>query len=292
MLKLNLCRYFLTGLVFFAVAAKAGTVIPAINSPAIRTAHISGTTIEYIDIGAGAYTLVVESGVGMGLSYWQPLLADFAKLPLRTIIYSRAGNGGSDKANDVSLAASNKRLALLLQKIAAENPLILLGHSFGAMHSRTFAGAFHQRNISQNSFKIAGLVLLDPSHELFSHALYTLDKTWAARDDASLNQMMGQQPEWLQLQQVYQQQKLADQQITQHLPTVLVTSSKRNESDWWIGHGPQGKQQWRGLHHKLIDQNPKSVHFVTNQAGHNVPLDDKNLVFEAINALLFLIKSA
>ncbi len=121
MLKLKLCSYFLTCLVFVAVAAKASTVTPAINSPAIRTAKISGTTIEYIDIGVGAYTLVVESGVGMGLSYWQPLLADFAKLPLRTIIYSRAGNGGSDKANDVSLAVSNKRLALLLQALAAEN---------------------------------------------------------------------------------------------------------------------------------------------------------------------------
>lgn len=54
---------------------------------------IDNTKLEYINIGAGDFTLVVESGVGMGVGYWQPLLPELTKLNVRTIIYSRAGNG-------------------------------------------------------------------------------------------------------------------------------------------------------------------------------------------------------
>ena len=34
---------------------------------------VDNIKLEYIDIGAGDYTLLVESGVGMGVGYWQPL---------------------------------------------------------------------------------------------------------------------------------------------------------------------------------------------------------------------------
>lgn len=249
-----------------------------------RFATVDNIKLEYIDVGTGDYTLLVESGVGMGVGYWQPLLADLAKLNVRTIIYSRAGNGQSGSVDDISLQASNRRLALLLQTINADNDkLILLGHSFGALHVRTFAGS-HPK-------KVAGIVLLDPSHEGFQNALSALDKDWADRDNSRLNKMLQQQPEWQQLQQLYQQNALADHNITQMLPAVLVTSSRLNESNWWIGHSPQGKKVWRQLHASLIDNNPNAVHFVTDKTGHNVPLDDKALVLKVIDTMLFMLSA-
>jgi hypothetical protein len=68
-----------------------------------------------------------------------------------------------------------------------------------------------------------------------------------------------------------------------------VTSSKLNESDWWIGHSTEGKRLWRELHQSLISKNPKSVHIVTADTGHNVPLENKALVFHSIDTLLALI---
>uniref|UniRef100_UPI0040488FD2 alpha/beta fold hydrolase n=1 Tax=Rheinheimera sp. TaxID=1869214 RepID=UPI0040488FD2 len=255
-----------------------------VSAQDIRFATVDNIKLEYIDIGAGDYTLLVESGVGMGVGYWQPLLADLAKLNVRTIIYSRAGNGQSGSADDISLSASNRRLALLLQTIKADNDkLILLGHSFGALHARTFAGSHPE--------KVASIVLLDPSHEGFQNALSALDKDWADRDNSRLNRMLQQQPEWQQLQQLYQHNALADGDITQVLPVVLLTSSRLNESNWWIGHSPQGKKVWRQLHASLIDNNPNAVHFITDKTGHNVPLDDKALSLKVIDTMLLMLSA-
>lgn len=254
----------------------------AVTAQDIKFATVDNIKLEYIDIGAGDYTLVLESGVGMGVGYWLPLLPDLAGLNTRTIIYSRAGNGQSDSANDISLAASNRRLALLLQTIKADNSkLILLGHSYGALHVRSFAGSYPKQ--------VAGIVLVDPSHEGFQSALSTLDKEWADRDNSRLNKMLQRQPEWQQLQQLYQHNVLADGDITQVLPVVLVTSSQLNESDWWIGHSAQGKKVWQQIHASLIDTNPNAVHFVTDKSGHNVPLDNKALLLKAIDTMLFML---
>ena len=255
-----------------------------VSAQDIRFATVDNIKLEYIDVGTGDYTLLVESGVGMGVGYWQPLLADLAMLNVRTIVYSRAGNGQSGSVDDISLQASNHRLAQLLKTIKADdNKLILLGHSFGALHARTFAASHPEM--------VAGMVLLDPSHEGFQSALITLDKDWAGKDNARLNKMLQQQPEWQQLQQIYQQNTLADGDITQLLPVVLVTSSKLNESNWWIGHSAQGKKAWRQLHVSLIDNNSNAVHFVTDKAGHNVPLDDKALVLKVIDTMLFMLSA-
>lgn len=256
-----------------------------VSAQGISFVNVDNTKLEYVDIGAGDYTLVVESGVGMGLGYWQPLLAELATLNVRTIVYSRAGNGQSDSADDISLAASNRRLYQLLTMLKADkSKLILLGHSFGAFHARTFAAGHPE--------KVAGIVLLDPSHEGFQNALSALDKDWAARDNAHLNKMQQQQTEWQLLQQLYQQNTLADGDITQVLPLVLVTSSQLNESDWWIGHSPQGKKVWRQLHASLVDINPNAVHFVTDKSGHNVPLDNKALLLKAIDTLFFMLNKS
>lgn len=238
------------------------------------------TRLEYIDVGSGEYTLVIESGIGMGVSYWQSLLPDLVQLKVRTIIYSRAGNGQSPQADDVTLATSNNRLHQLLTAVSAGNKLILLGHSYGGLHVRAFAATYPEA--------VTGLILLDASHEGFDSALRQLDEAWALRDSSTLNNMMREQPEWQQLQRIYQLGAISDNAISQRIPTVVVTSSRLNEGDWWIGHSAEGKRIWRELHQSLIDKNPKSVHFVTEDTGHNIPLDNKKLLLRSIDTLLFL----
>lgn len=242
---------------------------------------VNGVQLEYLDSGAGSHTLVIESGVGMGLAYWLPLLADFSTLNIRTVIYSRAGNGKSQPATDVSLTASNQRLEKLLTSIHAKENLILLGHSYGGLHVRTFASAYPDR--------IKGLLLLDPSHEMYESELIKYNAGWAKRDTTKLNSMMKDQPEWAHLQEVYLKKVISDHDVANQIPAVIVTSSKLNESDWWIGHSAEGKKIWRNLHQSLIRNNPNSTHIVTDQTGHNVPHENKVLVLNSIGTLLGLI---
>lgn len=255
---------------------------PVIAQPQESTfLAVDGIQLEYIDIGTGSQTLVIESGIGMGLAYWQPLFDDISKLNIRTIIYSRAGNGKSQAAQDVSLAASNLRLEKLLVAINAKDNLILVGHSFGGLHARTFAAA--------HSDKVKGLLMLDPSHEMFESELSKYDAAWAKKDTSKINGMNNNQPEWNQLQEIYLKKIIADDDITNSIPTVIVTSSKLNESDWWIGHSAEGKKIWRSLHQSLIRNNPNSIHIVTNQTGHHVPRENKLLLLSSISAILGLV---
>ena len=150
--------------------------------------------LEYMDIGEGEFTIVIESGVGMGVNYWQPVLDEIKQLKQRVIIYSRAGNGQSSNTTDVSLSASNQRLHRLLNTLNIKKNIILVGHSYGGLHIREYAASFSQQ--------IDGIVLLDPSHEQFNQALRKLDKKWALNDETTLNDLMKDSAEWQVLQDI------------------------------------------------------------------------------------------
>lgn len=266
--------------IVFGIVFLVSSLLVLADNPKTNIWEGSRAKIEYVDLGSGEYTLVIESGIGVGVGYWEPYFNDIEKLNVRTIIYSRSGNGLSQKTNDVTLSSSNKRLKSLLLDLNAGNNLILLGHSYGALHVRTFAATYS--NI------VKGIVLIDPSHEKFENRLLSLDKAWAQHDNDKLNIMMGSQPEWINLQKIYQEGYIQDHRITQKIPTIIVTSSKLNESDWWIGHSVNGKKLWRELHDSLINNNPRSVHFVLDSSGHNIPVENIKLTIKSIETAIYL----
>ncbi|MCW8093085.1 alpha/beta fold hydrolase [Alteromonas sp. ASW11-130] len=250
-----------------------------------QTKHIEldGSLVEYRDVGKGKYTFVFESGIGMGASYWDSFLPLASELNSRVIIYSRAGNGLTEKADNITLALSFERLDKLLQSLNVTKNIILVGHSFGGFHARQFAYESPQ--------KVVGIVLLDPSHELFQHKLEELTNKKAVADNLIINGMLKTQPEWQVLQAIYAQKSLFEPQPTYTVPTVIVTSSRLNESDWWIGHSAKGKEIWRSLHQQLISKNPRAVHIITNQVGHNLPIQDPDLTLRAIKTIFALIEN-
>ena len=254
--------------------------VTALGQP--KQVLVEDLSIEFYDYGQGDFTLVVESGADMGANYWQPLIDKYKELNARVIVYSRAGNGSSTPSSLISLKQSSVRLNKLLKKLGVKDNIILLGHSFGALHTRYYASQFKE--------SIAGIVLIDPSHERFQYELEVIDKEWAVKDNTRINTMLENQPEFQILQAIYKQRQIKDAQVTQILPTVIVTSSRLGESDWWIGHSQPGKKVWRELHAQLIEKNPKSIHMVTNQVGHNMPIEDVTIVIRAVNSLFQFIK--
>jgi pimeloyl-ACP methyl ester carboxylesterase len=247
----------------------------------VSFATIENIQLEYIDIGTGDINIIIESGIGMGVNYWKPLLAQLKMLKHRVIIYSRAGNGRSTAALDVSIQKSNKRLHALLKLLNIDKNIILVGHSYGGIHVREYATSYREQ--------VIGLVLLDPSHEQLLKKLIQLDKAWAERDNQTLNSLLAQSQEWNVLQKIYHNVQLKDKGFITKIPTVIVTSSKLGESAWWIGHSKQGKEIWRELHSSLIRHNPNSIHIVSNSTGHNIPIDSPILVNMAIKQAVDLV---
>jgi len=92
-------------------------------------------------------------GTSLSWALVQPDVAAFA----RTTVYDRAGFGWSDRGplpRTAGRAADELRLAL--DRAGEPPPYLLVGHSYGGMVVRVFAGRYRADT--------AGLVLVDPAH--------------------------------------------------------------------------------------------------------------------------------
>lgn len=109
------------------------------------------------DVVSPLVTVVLESGKGGWSQSWeliQPKLAN----KVRTCAYDRPGYGWSEQVyGDLSADAEYKRLHALLEQAGIDGEIILVAHSLGALYARSYASVY--------SDQVAGLVLIDPTHE-------------------------------------------------------------------------------------------------------------------------------
>lgn len=108
-------------------------------------------------VGRGSPTVIFDSGLGGNSLDWvrvQPQVASFT----RACSYDRAGYGWSDSG---PLPRDSKNISRELEKLlgnaSVSAPYLLVGHSFGGFNVRLFS--------HNNPEQVAGLILVDPSHE-------------------------------------------------------------------------------------------------------------------------------
>jgi pimeloyl-ACP methyl ester carboxylesterase len=129
----------------------------AANPPPGRLVDIGGYRLHLWCAGTGSPAVILETGLGGSSFGWglvQPEVARFTMV----CSYDRAGMGYSDPGPfPRTMRRVASELAALVDRAGIRAPLILVGASIGGLAVRVFA--------SERSEKVAGLVLVDASHE-------------------------------------------------------------------------------------------------------------------------------
>lgn len=236
--------------------------------------------VQMAILGKGPYTVILEAGFGRDLSVWRrvaPALADTAKV----VAYSRAGLGRSEpRPGAVDLGARTLELEQLIAAAKLQPPFILVGHSYGAFLIRSFA--------ARHPEQVAGMVFVDPSHERFELELRKLD---AARVDSDNRAIEGftppaLRPELRSVQAILERGVLDTAGRMPDVPVAVLTSVQQRAVPQLFLETPAAVQVWRGLHDSLFREFSSGSHVVTPDSGHNIHLEQPELVVAAVRQVI------
>jgi pimeloyl-ACP methyl ester carboxylesterase len=125
-------------------------------TPPGQMVDLGGFRLHAVVCGEGKSTVVFEPALG-GFSLQYARVQSAVSAFTRAIAYDRAGQGWSDASPTpripVNLAGE---LKVLLSKLELQPPYVLVGHSFGGLLTRIYAGL--------NPGEVAGMVLVDAAH--------------------------------------------------------------------------------------------------------------------------------
>jgi pimeloyl-ACP methyl ester carboxylesterase len=225
---------------------------------------VGGRMLRMKVIGDGSPAVVLEIGLGGPLEVWdlvQPELARHTKV----VAYDRVG--AVDQKDSLSGEDIARELHAALHRAGVEPPYVLVGQSFGGVYNRVFASTYPD--------EVAGMVLLDPTHEDFlawlkvHHPKERLSKHFirklasAAGVQETLTQLTSADP-------------LPD------VPVIVVTGTKFIDDPIRIECLPV----WTEVHRRWVTSLPKGQHVLASNSGHGVPIEVPGLVVHLVREVV------
>lgn len=219
------------------------------------------------------YLIVFESGLGNDASVWSE---NDIRRPLSAIsdimVYDRAGYGKSQKGPAPrTIDRLSNELGVAIAAIAGERKVIIVSHSLGGMIARAYA--------IKNPSKIAALLFLDSSHELYNNwtqaeedRLYKLAEITAGAGFPGLPEVREFNEDFLYMRAL---PNLPDVPVT--VITSMQTSAEISNAD---------RQLFYNAHESLKNGVTDFKHLTTIKSGHFIMLDEPSLVMDNIKQLL------
>ncbi|WP_026967596.1 alpha/beta fold hydrolase [Algoriphagus terrigena] len=135
-------------------------LFPSLGFTQEKLVSVNGININVLvkgmeDRAKGSTVIVFENGMGVDLGSWNKVLDSIASFA-PVVAYDRAGMGKSEVVFEMpTIQFVNENLHALLDSLQILPPYILVGHSFGGVYIRSYAGLYPD--------EIAGLVFVDPA---------------------------------------------------------------------------------------------------------------------------------
>jgi pimeloyl-ACP methyl ester carboxylesterase len=258
----------------FALACAATTVQAAdVQATGVQVAR-KGYSLQAEQQGRRPVVVVFESGFGQGGGVWKDTIANLGD-GFIAIAYARAGLGksGTDGAPK-TIAQHLQDLGAVMDTLAPDRKVVLVGHSYGGLLATEFARQHPQR--------LLGLVLVDPATMGQRHDFLRADRERVLADDKALLTMLPPtMAEDYKLLITQLDNAPATPGSLPDLPVALLTATQVAAEPFVFEETAQGKALWKRQHADLFVGVSRGMHqyYLT---GHNIHREDPKAVAEAI----------
>lgn len=291
-----------------------------IGAPPGRLIDVGGRKMHIHCTGSGSPTVVLEAGASSFSIDWSLVQPEIAK-SVRVCSYDRARMGWSDVGPMDTAANIVQDLRTLLHGANEKGPYVLVGASMGGIYVRVFQMRYPD--------DVAGMVLVDPSHEL--RLFGTLDgkvvplplvsaehyRTVLPRGEVKIPRRRAQTgepfarlPESLYKTRVELDQRMIDSYPPSVGPEIVAeraeaeraTFAELNEARRKVTHalgglplviltrGRDTDEERIAAYDELATMSTKSRHTVVAGAGHEIHLYQPDAVIEAIRDVIGLAR--
>jgi len=236
---------------------------------------LGGRQLFFTCLGTGSPTVVIESGLGDTSESWPHIQSAVAQYTC-VFTYDRAGMGQSDTPPHPRTCQDMVNdLAALLDGAQIVPPYILVGHSFGGLLVRLYA--------SQNPEQVAGMVLVDASHEdrtegfekVLSNELIARNRAYLL--DPSKNSEF--------VDRIPSEQQVRDARRMFDFPLIVLTRGLPDETDE-VWPSAELQRVECELQREYLKLSPMSSQVIAEQSGHEIQKDQPEMVIEAIKKMI------
>jgi pimeloyl-ACP methyl ester carboxylesterase len=275
----------ITGLSIYPVPTATGDpLLPmpasAMDDPALgNLIDVGGRSLYYANTGTDGSTVVLESGLGDPAAPWSGLLPDIAAFA-RVVSYDRPNTeaSASDPAPTPRSGADVVAdLHTMLETAAIPGPYVLVGHSIGGSFVRLYA--------SQYPDEVAGLVLVDATHE---NQFTRLEDIVPPELMEMVDQMTGTNTEGIDLVATLAQ--VAEARATtplQPMPLIVLGAGQADPAGWPEGWPLEETHQLHlELQEDLASLVPGGRLVIAEQSGHYIHQAQPDLVLDAIRQVV------
>jgi pimeloyl-ACP methyl ester carboxylesterase len=237
--------------------------------------------------GKGYPVVLLISGFMAPQTYWDNIVPALAERTT-VVTYDRAGYYKSELGKDPCTGRqSTKELKTMLERLDVRGPYVVVGHSYGVKLAKLFAAAYPGQAM--------GVVLIDGAHESWVddfRAIMTDDER------ERHERMMGgggppglpSGPDCENRVMMTTIDQVKEINVKLHVPVFVLTAKNRPLSPFHKSLSEETLEKF----HQLVLDNPKKhlelsrkgEQIIVEDSGHNVHIDQPQIVIDTILALL------